>query len=146
MSKFFGQWEMDDICEKSENFMAFCEAVKMTKEEIEYYKTMRENITYSGQGENWTCEIAMGDTKSKHQFTLGIKNPPEKGIDGSIFSIEPKLEAPDRLVEISTTRLPKHDKDVVTETVRILTAPNKMKSIVRDVASNVSMTFYATRK
>ncbi|XP_060074433.1 uncharacterized protein LOC132554148 [Ylistrum balloti] len=145
-SKFLGQWEMDDLCEKSENFLNFCKAVAMTPDEIEYYKKMRETIAYSGQGDKWICEISMGENKSRHEFTLGIKNPPEKGIDGSTFCIEPKLETPDKLVEIATTKLLGHDKEVVTKTVRTLTAANKMKSIVTDVASGVAMTFYATRK
>ncbi|XP_033751400.1 uncharacterized protein LOC117335482 [Pecten maximus] len=146
MSEFFGQWEMDDICEKSENFQNFCKAVAMKQEEIDYYKQMRETIAYSGQGDDWVCEISMGENKSKHQYKLGVKNPPEKGMDGSTFSIEPNLEAPDRLVEMSVTMLPGHDKEVVTKTERILTSRNKMKSTVTDMASGVSMTFYTTRK
>ncbi|OWF50568.1 uncharacterized protein LOC110450283 [Mizuhopecten yessoensis] len=146
MTKFFGSWEMNDRCEKSENFLNFCKAVAMKPEEIEYYKKMQETITYSGQGEQWVCEISMGENKSKHEFKLGIKNPPEKGIDGSTFCIEPTLESEDRLVEIATTMLLGKDKEIVTRTERILTAPNKMKSIVTDVASGVCMSFDATRK
>ncbi|OWF50567.1 uncharacterized protein LOC110450294 [Mizuhopecten yessoensis] len=146
MSKFLGAWDMDDLCEKSENFLNFCKAVAMKPEEIEYYKKMKETISYSGQGDQWVCEISMGENKSRHEFKLGIKNPPEKGIDGSTFCIEPTLESEDKLVEIATTMLVGHDKEVVTRTERFLTAPNKMKSIVTDVASGVSMTFYATRK
>lgn len=126
--------------------MNFCKAVGMKQEEIDYYKEMQEIIAYMGEGDKWVSEITAGETTTKHQYTLGVKNPPQKGPDGSTFTIEPKLVNPETLEEISVTQLPGHDKEVVTKTVRILTAPNKMKSIVTDVASGVSMTFYTTKQ
>ncbi|XP_033752083.1 uncharacterized protein LOC117335912 isoform X2 [Pecten maximus] len=115
----------------------------VTPEGKQLYRDIKMGIAYKVEGDTWTYDLSLGDSTQSHLLKLGVTNPEDVDMEGNKIITTPKLEQPNKLVEVTDTWLPSGRK--VTTRMERTVVEDTMKCAITHLESGQTMAFSMTR-
>ncbi|XP_069132563.1 uncharacterized protein [Argopecten irradians] len=141
-AKIPGKWETDEEHGKNKNFEEYQAAIGMDPKMAENFKTIRDTLDYTIDGNTMTCKVIIGgNVVQTYENMERNKEMSIMGMDGKPCLYSYRFDN-DKWIE---TYKPEDGKGIEVHTTKVING-NKMTITHDVVGKNVKYTYTATRK